>query len=70
MGNHLPSLAPLAAFAEAFGFLLVPTDQPKPATASDGRQAYVFIPASASPVEQGRQLAAFLKDAFSARKAS
>lgn len=65
-----PPLESLAAFAEPFGIIVVPSQLNTPIVASDGRLTYLWVPASASPDEQGRILAKYMKDHLSSWSAA
>lgn len=62
------SLRALAAFAETFGVVVVPSPIETPVITEDGRVVFVFIPVSATPAEQGRILAELLKGTHQIRK--
>ncbi len=61
------SLVALAAFAESYGVVIVPSPIDTPVITGDGAITFVFIPVSASPAEQGHILAELLRDTLSIR---
>jgi len=55
------SIIALAAFAKTFGIAVISVTTDIPATTTDGVVVFIFIPVSASPAEQGRILAEFMR---------